>query len=265
MQLGKFNSHLNRQQGVTLIELMVGLVVALIAAVFITKIYVDNIRSTKEITSASRLENDMRSAMTLMVDEIRRAGYWGATISAGAINDPENNLFSSASTGTNLLIGAKTGEAANTCITFSYDRNEDGTADDGEHRGFRLNDGKIDIRTSTSLSNANDCDAGTWQAITDDNVVSISSLSYSEVGSQCLNTDDLCDVLDGSGNPTGEQTLCLFNGPCSSYTAPSSGDKLIEKRLITITMRGELVNDNTVKKVLSESVHVRNNRVFLAP
>ncbi len=70
-----------KQTGLALIELLVGIVVSLIALAFLLNIYLTNIRSTSETVNAARLDDDLRSAMTYMVEEIRRAGYWKNSVS----------------------------------------------------------------------------------------------------------------------------------------------------------------------------------------
>ena len=302
MRLNKNNSmdrNISRQLGLSMIEMLVGVVIALISAIFIGNIYITNIKATRDVGSAARLENDLRAAMSLIVEEVRRAGYWGdaivedaaaGTTTAGA---PDTNPF--ADTTTAIGTGKRsTDEADDSCITFGYDRDGDGgTAygdiDDDEKRGFRhviikdaggnITDGYVEVRTElTSGSTLHTCDETSgWDAITDENVVFIDELLFrvegvvGEPSSRCVNTSEVCTTdCEGNALAGGAVMECCWNSLCTdttavNYTAPNSDNRLIEKRLVKITLSGYLKADSEVKKTLEEYVEVRNNRVILEP
>jgi prepilin peptidase dependent protein B len=77
LTISRFNPGSSRQRGFTLIELMVGIVVGLIVLSSALAIYLMGVRGSTHTVRAAKLNQDMRTGMTLMVDDIRRAGFWG--------------------------------------------------------------------------------------------------------------------------------------------------------------------------------------------
>ncbi|OOZ40633.1 PilW family protein [Solemya elarraichensis gill symbiont] len=271
-----------KQTGLALIELLVGLVVALLAVTFILNIYITNIRSTSETVNASRLDADLRSVMTYMVEEIRRAGYWKASVveSGGTteIADPKCNPFSAYSNdldftdcdpvistfGTNLVVSKKTGEADNSCITFTYDRGNPSDPDDpdgilqttNEYYGIRLIENDDDIGI-IEIAKSISCDGGTWNALTDPEIVDITELTFDV-------TDTVCtDVNTSSASNTKSGGDCI-----QDYLdeIPSlSEHRIVQNKVVIITLEGELRNDDVVSKILEQTVNVRNRTVAKIP
>ena len=65
-----------QQAGVTLVELMIGLLVGLIVVAAGTNIFSTSIRGQTDNINLTRLNQDMRAMMDIMVRDIRRAGFW---------------------------------------------------------------------------------------------------------------------------------------------------------------------------------------------
>lgn len=66
-----------RQIGLTLIELMIGIVVGSIVLGAVIAVYASTIRGSNTALRTARLNQELRSTMDLMVREIRRAGFNG--------------------------------------------------------------------------------------------------------------------------------------------------------------------------------------------
>lgn len=287
------------QSGFTLIELMVGLVLGLVVTSALFWIYVGNIRATKDSIKAARLNNDLRAAMELMVSDIRRAGYWDGVVDTSATppvvkdlfdevgnppDPPGMNPFADPDTGTDIAVGEKTGEATNSCITYTYDFDRNGSVDiDNDGYGFGLTDGVVRTRVRGS---AFDCSTMSgWQGITDSNFVNITGLVFRVTddpadpgapSSSCQNLDMTCAEKSEEfrcGDP--EATRCCWRSLCSDtepvageytkYTAPSPGHRLIETRVVVITLAGEVADDRMINKTLTEVVKVRNDRALRWP
>ncbi|MCK2094665.1 prepilin-type N-terminal cleavage/methylation domain-containing protein [Thauera aromatica] len=143
------------ERGVSLIELMVGLLIGLIVIAAVGSVYVSTTRSSADILAANRLNQEIRALTELMNFEIRRAG---SGIDAGeesiAIDD------------------------GGSCIVYRYQF-------DGDERnaGFRLNAGQIELKEGGTLE---DCTSGTWAAVTDSSMVNITALSFDAGGSACF-------------------------------------------------------------------------------
>ncbi|OOZ74488.1 hypothetical protein BOW49_03880 [Solemya velum gill symbiont] len=272
-----------RQTGLALIELLVGLVVALLALAFILNIYLSNLRSTSETASASRLDSDLRSVMTYMVEETRRAGYWYNSVdeSGGTteIADPKCNPFTVysndldftdcdpaiATYGTNLAVSKKTGEKDDSCITFTYDRGRSGDPDnpDGtlqtssEYYGIRRVENGDDIGIVEISKNSPNCNSGTWTELTNPEVVDITELTFDLSDTVCT------DVNTSSATNTKSGGNCIQD--YLDVSPALSEHRIVQNKVVSITLEGELKGDDEVSKILEQTVNVRNRTVAKIP
>jgi prepilin peptidase dependent protein B len=255
---------MEKQAGFTLIEIMIALLIGLIIVGATISIYITTVGSSSSTINSVRLNHDLESVMTLMLNDIKRSGYWGgATTDA----DSRNNPFTSETTNeTNIqirnLAAPTTALTTGNCILYTYDTNSNGVVDSNEYYGFRLNGNTINMRLSGSANDPADCTDGNWHEFVDGNKLKITALQFSflpfaaappfpalPATSRCLNvtTDISTDT-----NPT-------------ACTGAASGNNLAEKRVVNIRLSGTLTSDPTVIKSLSGTVEVRNNRVLTQP
>ena len=121
-----------RQRGITLVELMVALVASLILLAGILTFYASFNKGCMELARSMCLEREMRSTLSFMARDIRRAGYWeqahesiGETdYCAAGFSDCDGNA-------SGRLQVSPSGER----IEYAYDQNQDGVA---EQFGFYL-------------------------------------------------------------------------------------------------------------------------------
>jgi type IV pilus assembly protein PilW len=120
-----------------------------------------------------RLHQELRGIMSIMINDIRRAGYWSQAGLAAESNIP--NLFSTVS----VING--------NCILYSYDEqknNPDGIPKSDDYAGFKLDQSSIMIKTSAGGcigDRCNNCKAGFWWTLNDNNVVRITRLHFKHV------------------------------------------------------------------------------------
>lgn len=228
-------------------ELMVGIVVSLLIIAAAGATYLTTARTGRDAINSARLNVELRSAMDVMVEEIRRAGY----SAVGGSGNPFNNLV--AATYTDLTV---TGN----CIEFAYDNDGDGFVDADEFFGFRVVNGAVQMRDRTAGGGViAACATGTWQAITDAAVVTVGQrngaanfvLSY-----QCLNSRT--DATNAGRCVAGGAT---FNAAVATGTTVD----LIETRSVAINIAGQLVNDAVMRMELGQDVLVRNHRIVTVP
>jgi prepilin peptidase dependent protein B len=235
---------MTKQQGISLIEIMIALSIGLIIVAAAITIYITSIKGSADIAKSARLNHDMDSALALMVNDIRRAGYWGGA-KVGA--DSRDNPFTVSGT-TDLQIPSAS------CVLYTYDANADGEVDDGtddpaEYYGFRLNAGNIQMRSSNIA-----CDAGGWNSLNISDgreQVEITNLAFTE-SFKCLR------------KRLGEADAS-YDTPCAAAAAAgnlATDDRVIETREISITMAGRAKNDTSVTKTISDRVKIRNDRIF---
>ena len=248
------------QLGLTLVELMVGLVVGLMLTGVIANIYLTSFKGNADNLKMTALNQEMQSLLHLLDHDIRRAGFWAAV---PGTDDLSADPFMSSPN--DLVISEKTGEAADSCVTYSYDLDKDKLVDVGtvataapfnaapydsggaEQYGFRLNGTAVEMRTGlASVSeSAFDCDSGAWSKITDDNT-EITALNFT-LTTQYLN------VTNGAACSPATTNCCASGEAC----------QLIRDANITVV--GRLVNDVGVIKTATGRTRIRNDKYVVMP
>jgi type IV pilus assembly protein PilW len=76
---------MKRQLGVSLIELMISIVVALLLLAGLIQVYLSSKQSYNAQEQLARMQESGRFAMDLITGDLRRAGYWGGTVDLGRI------------------------------------------------------------------------------------------------------------------------------------------------------------------------------------
>jgi prepilin peptidase dependent protein B len=246
---------MTKQNGFTLIEIMIALVIGLIVVGGSIAVYITTIRGSSDIARSARLNHDMDSALALMVNDIRRAGYWGGAMVG---SDSRDNPFTVSGT-TDLQI------PSSSCVLYTYDADIDGPdpnttgiktptdltddVDSDEYYGFRLNSGNIQMRSSNIA-----CNAGGWSSLNiseGSDQVEITNLAFTEsfkclrkrLGAEDVSYDTTCAAAAAAGNI-------------------ATDDRIIETREISIAMTGRVSRDTTVTKTLTDRVKIRNDRIF---
>jgi type IV pilus assembly protein PilW len=245
-------SPLNKSRGVTLIELLVGVAVGLIVVSGAIYLFGTAARSNRVTLTSAHLDQDLRAAMALLVNDIRRAGY--ARVEPGVNRDGDGVL-----SGNDIIFnpfldnpfdvttGATSGESADSCIVFSYNRDEDSppVVDDpdsdnpNEKFGFRLRDGALEMRTSAA-GTAGRCDDGTWEDFTED-TIEITALSFTLTHTQ-VEVDE-ADIADGDEDcANGEPCVCI--------------------REVDIVLTGRLKDAamQDIQQTMQETVRIRNDK-----
>ena len=133
---------LNSQRGLSMIELMIGVAIALFLVASGSTLLVGQLRENRALTLEARLMQDLRTSADIVTRDLRRAGYWGA---AGA--------------GANPYAALEPAAAASDAVSLRYSRDaaENNIVDGNEQFGFRLRAGAIELQLG----------AGNWQAMTD--------------------------------------------------------------------------------------------------
>jgi prepilin peptidase dependent protein B len=273
---------MKRQRGLTLIEIMISLVLGLFLIAGILGIYVNTIKSSGDTLKSVRLNYDLDTVMTLMMNDIRRSGYSGGA----TVTNPNafNNPFTT--TATTLTIGNSV--TTNDCILYTYDANLDvngnpkgnGIVDANEYYGFRrylnttTNTHTIQIRASNVA--CNDTSAA-WESITDENTLDITELRFSfasldtadnsspctnPTAATCLAATSRCVTATAAAVTT---TTVSNAGVCTFATAPAANTKIGQKRAVNIHLTGRLAKDPVVVKSLNSSVKVVNDRLYKQP
>lgn len=209
--------------GFTLTEIMIALVINSILFAALVTIFIDNLEHYRKVLSTNRLNEQLNSAMQLMVTEIRRAGYWSNAQNDIGLNQ-NNNPFQAAATDIAVTNG--------NCILFTYDHNKTGSlpaiasGSDDDRYGFALNNQILQTRPPGAVYSCSNNSAA-WENMTDSNLVHITNLSF-----------------------TLNQTT-LTTGP---------GVQGIVIRSVDISITGQLATDATVTKTVTEHVRIKNDK-----
>ncbi len=270
---------MRKSKGFTLIEIMIALLLGLIIISATISIYIATVRSSSDTVKSARLNHDLEMVMSLMINDIRRAGQWGGAI---ASSNSGVNPFTQVPDVTKGQANINIPNA--NCVLYTYDADGDGHYDEdndnfgdseddnNEFYGFKLDSGTIKIRinvpTGTTYANCSEtgtscCSStyGNWQEMVVGDDVEITGLTFDTKNSKCLNkTQNANWVTPNAGNdpkiifPCDDSTL-------TNYTK-NTGDQFVETRTVNITLSGRLKNDTAVTKSLTGTVKIRNDRVF---
>jgi type IV pilus assembly protein PilW len=64
------------QQGLSIVELMVGIAMGLFITAGAIKLFVDNLGSNRQLLLETRLNQELRTAADIVARALRRASYW---------------------------------------------------------------------------------------------------------------------------------------------------------------------------------------------
>jgi prepilin peptidase dependent protein B len=212
------------QVGVTITEMMIALVINVLVLTGLITVFTQNLNHHRVSLESMRLNQQMHNAMDLMVNEIRRAGYWLNAKSNLATNTNTNPFMAA---GTDIAVNL-----AGNCILFTYDKDKNGSlaaissATDDERYGFRLINNAIQARPPGA---AFDCSAAAsaWEDVTDSSVIRITALTF---------------TLNQKTITTGPGTIGLL------------------MRSVDISITGELTSDASVTSTLTQHVRIRNDK-----
>lgn len=151
---------MGNMQGETLMGLLVGLTVGLVALAGGSALLANQLRGHRMARQDSQLQHDLRSAVDWMARELNQAHFvanaW-QTRSPGECADP-------------FCAGLDDFSIHGSRITFSHDRNHNGTKDNNECLGFRLVKGALQARTA--------CSPEVWTALNDTESLQLTQLEW---------------------------------------------------------------------------------------
>ncbi|OUR73996.1 hypothetical protein A9Q78_01900 [Methylophaga sp. 41_12_T18] len=155
-----------QQDGLTLIEMMIAILIGLIIMASTIGIFITSIKANSDTLKMTRLNQELQAVTTLMSRDLRRAGYWGTPATANAY-------------------AAETDTSIANCILLAYDIGSDGAGGADDFVGYLWVDdglggsgdgGHIEMRVSTTdFDDCSGLDVDGWTEITDSSVVLISN------------------------------------------------------------------------------------------
>jgi prepilin peptidase dependent protein B len=159
------------QQGLSLIEMMLAITLGLGAILSLASVVGYGVGVNGKLLSSNRLTEELNAVGSLMYRDLIRTGYNGDTVAMVADPAASPSPFANS-----ITVSAFPGEAANSCILYAYDGNNNGVLDvvgTNENYGFRLRDDTLEMRVGGAA-----CDAGGWQDLSDLTVVRVTALIF---------------------------------------------------------------------------------------
>lgn len=206
-------------RGFTLVELLVGLALALLVVAGGATLLTSQLREHRALVLEARLMQDLRTAADLVARDLRRAGYWGDA-GAGAWSEaaaPRANPYAA------LAPDSAASDAAS--LSYSRDTIENDVVDGNEQFGFRLRNQAIEIQ----LGNGN------WQALTDATVLAVTEFSI---------TPQQAELSLAAACPT----------PCPPDTCPRQ-----HLRSLALQISAHALADAGITRSVQAQVRVRND------
>ena len=213
------------ERGLSLVELLVGVAIALFIAAAGSTLLAGNLRESRNLLLEARLMQDLRTATDVISRDLRRAGFWGAAT---------QGVWSADSTGiaANPYEAVAPGSAASDAVSFRYSRDstENNLVDTNEQFGFRLRNRVIEMQLG----------AGNWQALTDAGTLDITEFSVTPTVQE----------IDLRG-------YCTQACPTGSTTCPPRQ----QVRSLALVVTGRSTTDTSVVRSLRGNVRLRNDAV----
>lgn len=224
------------ESGLSLVELMIGMVVGLFVVAGVLTVFVTNLVGSRNLVRDVRINQDLRIAADLIARDLRRAGYW-ANATSGVLNS------ASATTTTPNPYNAVSGTygVTSSAVNYSFARDTNDTLNSNESFGFRLNSGAIQIQLDNTPN---------WQSVTDPDIVTVTKFQITEAKTE-IAVGDMCTSGCNTVPPT----------PKSAPTTACPSPPTLTTRRFDILIEANAANDASVKRSLRESVRVRNNQI----
>jgi type II secretory pathway pseudopilin PulG len=237
MQLGVRGTRLSRNSGVTLVELLVGLTVGAIVIIGVLFSWGLAVRNNAYVLGVTALNNDMRSLMAIVTQDLRRASQ-----------DP-GRVWRTAEGRTVVIDGS--------CVAFNpfFTRADDQVAlPVTVPSGYRLVNGVFQFWLGADPPILNDldvrCASNGWETILEsgDRGIQLNDFAVNDTGSVCLQIDSELS-WDESGTTY---------GPC-----PEGVTERLELTLLEVTLSGTVELAGVARDFeFTDVVQLRNYRVL---
>jgi prepilin peptidase dependent protein B len=218
--------------GVSIVELLVGVTIALIVVGGGLLLLANFTSENRRLLLETRLNQDLRAAMDVVTRDLRRAGYWqGATAGmwvASGPNVPAQNayraFYASACNASPLGASAPAPAGAASSVCYSISADSDNAVASAEYYGFHLSGGVLFAVVAGSAQ----------QPLTDSGTLTVTDFVVTP-SSQIVPMAGFCKVT------------CTSNCP------------RVVVREFEVVIKGRAPTDATVERQLRSNVRVRND------
>jgi type IV pilus assembly protein PilW len=213
----------DKQEGLSLVELMVGIAVGLFVVAGATVVVSNQLGDNRRLMLETQIQQDLRAASDLIARDLRRSGYWGKAES-GIWNATAVAVATNPYTPLQDVVSGM--PASGVRFAYSRDAAENNAIDDATDRsGFKLEDSVIKMYVGSN-----------WQALTDGTTLRVTNFQVT------LNSRDV--------------DLACFN-PCPIGAVACPPRQSV--RDITVVIDGTAKNDASVRRSARSNVRLRND------
>lgn len=219
------------QRGLSLVELMVGVAIGLFITAAAAMLVSTQLSSNRQLLVETQIQQDLRAAADLVTRDLRRASYAANAETFAAL--PDSPVLPTESWARDIDISAGEGDCSGvlgssvgSSVVYRYARGLDPVF------ALRLNSGVLQRRIG----------AGTWQPLTDANVLRVTSF--------CVANAPPAEVIQESV-------------PCPSLCADGTEAcwPKMAVRELRVLIRGESATGTKVSRQIETRVRVRNDFV----
>ena len=271
MLRGVQSRHPVSQRGVTLVELLVGLLVGLIVLAGITNVFVASIRANAVTLGGAKLNHEVRTVAEIVSSDLRRSGFHQPALTpSGGAQGVDNTAWASIEL-----------SADGSCVRFRYNDSNplDANAAPQPTFGFRrVEIGGVGVVAMEVARTDRDC--ANWPAtaiderLTDERRVNITDFTLRTTGSRCYNLDRR-DLEDPDAQALSDWSWTAaddFSFPCDEAAVDAavtaglaeSGDLLVESRQLRLVVTGAAVGSE-LQTTVESGIHLPNNRRLRVP
>jgi len=221
-----------RQAGMTLMETLIALSLSLLVTSAMVALMSNSMGSTSKIILMSQLTDELRNTMSMMSRDVRRANYNPFSLRCYGNSDCGVGDSSVTFAGDLDVVDF----SSNDCLRYFLERPAIGITAPGtlSGGGFRLVEsggiGRIEMWVEAGAP-PDDCDGGTWTAVTDPDFVDITEFTVDD------DTDEIIETVDEDGGTT----------------------LTMRSRQVHIVIEGELRKHPNIKRSIEDEIKVRNN------
>jgi len=219
------------QQGLSIVELLVGIAVGLIVVAGASMLIATQLADNRRLLVETQVQQDLRAAADIITHELRRSGSTVAT---------ESFVWSSVNTGatTNPYASINPDSGVSSGIAYNYTRTTAATSPSG----FRLSAGKLQTRLPGAVG---------WQDLTDSRTVTVTAFTVTVRGAD-----------EPTPAPPAPQRL-----PCPKLCSDGTMScwPVLRVRELQIDIVGQAAADAAVQRSIRSVVRLRSDEVRSDP
>lgn len=210
--------------GFSLIELMVALAAGLVVIGALLAFVVSTVRAYTDNIRLTRLTEDLRAGMNVVVRDVRRTGYDAESVTKALTSEDASRYLAMAAS------------ESPGCVTYTYDGENDAT----ESRGFRLDAATGALQMKVAAATVDCSSPEGWENISDPAVIEITRFVPR------LAQARFCAEIGETTDPAGNTFQVVARGSV---------------RTLAVCMAGNLRQDQAVTRHMTDVIRLRAENV----